>query len=355
MEITPRELRDLEIHSEIRGYNRDEVNDLLERAAAAIESANERVAQLQERLSSAQSEAGRSRETEDILHRTLLLAQRAADEAVTEASARARQMLDDAETQSRRMVAEAEVEARRNGESERNRLENEVLDLAGRRDTLLADLEALTTFESEYRERMTRALEADLFAVRSRATAAPGKPPEPTDVELPVPAEGIARPEAAPEAEAPPGAEPETNEAPGEADPEASVPASGGAPDAAVETADAETREVDMQSLFGSAEPEHANGKSAAAEPAAASDSASPASDTAAGNGASPHPVDVLSSEGADAEALDDDAFFATLRDAVHDDAPLGPRDENEVTGEHSFFDQDADRSSFRDVFRRRR
>jgi len=49
---------------------------LLERAAAAIEASNQRVTQLQDRLTSAQSEAVRTRETEDILHRTLLLAQR---------------------------------------------------------------------------------------------------------------------------------------------------------------------------------------------------------------------------------------------------------------------------------------
>ena len=55
-------------------------------------------------------------------------------------------------------------------------------------------------------------------------------------------------------------------------------------------------------------------------------------------------------------DVLDDDAFFATLRDAVHDDAPLGPRDDDEPTGDHRFYDQDAaDRGGFRDVFRRRR
>jgi hypothetical protein len=55
-----------------------------------------------------------------------------------------------------------------------------------------------------------------------------------------------------------------------------------------------------------------------------------------------------------DAEVLDDDAFFATLREAVHDETPLGPRDEDSV-GEHSFFDNEDDRAGFRDVFRRRR
>jgi hypothetical protein len=62
-------------------------------------------------------------------------------------------------------------------------------------------------------------------------------------------------------------------------------------------------------------------------------------------------PIDLLANDGVDADVLDDDAFFATLRDAVHDDAPLGPRED-----EDRFFDQDADgRGTFRDVFRRRR
>jgi hypothetical protein len=68
-----------------------------------------------------------------------------------------------------------------------------------------------------------------------------------------------------------------------------------------------------------------------------------------------PGPIDLLGNDGGDADVLDDDAFFATLRDAVHDDAPLGPRDDDDPTGDHRFFDQDADRGSFRDVFRRRR
>src|SRR5436305_6944085 len=142
MEITPRELRDVEIREAFRGYSRDEVNELLERAAATLEAANERVQQMTERLNTAQSETGHTRETEDILHRTLLLAQRAADEAVAEATAKSRQMLDDAETTSRRLIAESEAEARRKGDFERGRLEEEIVELAGRRDTLLADVEA---------------------------------------------------------------------------------------------------------------------------------------------------------------------------------------------------------------------
>src|SRR3954452_10609767 len=193
MEITPRELRDVEIRETFRGYNRDDVNELLERAAATIDTANERMQQMNERLTTVQSETGHTRETEDILHRTLLLAQRAADEAVGEATAKSRQMLDDAEIQSRRVIADAEADARRRGETERRRLEEEVLDLAGRRDALLADVEAMSRFESDYRDRMVRELESDLTALRNRPAASPGTRPEPTDVELPVLDEGLGR------------------------------------------------------------------------------------------------------------------------------------------------------------------
>ena len=364
MEITPRELRDIEIKESLRGYNRDDVNDLLERAAAALEAANERIRQLSERLSSAQTEAGRTRETEDILHKTLLLAQRAADEAVADATAKSRQMVDDAEIQSRRVIAEAEAEARRKGDSERRRLETEVVDLAARRDTLIADVDSLQRFESDYRERMTRSLEDDLTALRTRVTSAPGSRPEPAEVEMPVMPESYAgrEPEsaAAPESESTsngssdlPSASPAPPPPPIARAPEfdidsASTPAATAVePQARSGEGDTrETREVDMSSLFGGEGDDMIPRSAVSATPAPAT--------SAPITSSSDNPFDLLSSDAVDPEVLDDDAFFATLRDAVHDEAPLGPRDDDEGD-DSSFFDQDADRGSFRDVFRRRR
>ena len=336
MEITPRELRDIEIHSEMRGYSRDEVNDLLERAAVSIEASNQRVTQLQDRLTSAQSEAVRTRETEDILHRTLLLAQRAADEAVAEATAKSRQMVDEAEMSSRKLVAEAETEARRKGDAERRRLEEEIVELAGRRDTLLADVEALTRFEAEYRERMVSALESDLSALKTRTTA-PAAKPEPSDVEIPAPA--LAAPVVAAEASSAetPAAASEPDEAAASADPPVANAAT--AAPATAANIDAETSEVDVRTLF---------------EQTGEAPNEAPVATTGRPEGFVPR--DLAGPEGVDADILDDDAFFATLRDAVHDDAPLGPREEgDDITGENRFFDQDEDRASFRDVFRRRR
>jgi DivIVA domain-containing protein len=42
-EVTPHELRDVDIRSEMRGYSKDAVNDLLERAASTIEALQARV------------------------------------------------------------------------------------------------------------------------------------------------------------------------------------------------------------------------------------------------------------------------------------------------------------------------
>jgi cell division initiation protein len=365
MEITPRELRDIEIHSEIRGYSRDEVNDLLERAAASIDASNERASQLQDRLTSAQSESGRTRETEDILHRTLLLAQRAADEAVAEATAKSKQMIDEADMSSRRLVADAETEARRRGDTERRRLEQEIVELAGRRDILLADVEALTRFEAEYRERMVRALETDLSALRARSTTAPGSKPETSEVEIPASQSAVAADETAapatPELVAARADVDNNNEGSDVGDGEAESKDEG-EPEAQNTSAEspvarqsskpepvgAATSEVDVRTLFEQSR-EQPRGQ-AANDMKEAGEHPSAGTARAAGL----QPIDLASSEGIDAEILDDDAFFATLRDAVHDEKPLGPRDDDE-SGENQFFDQDAERGTFRDVFRRRR
>jgi hypothetical protein len=176
---------------------------------------------------------------------------------------------------------------------------------------------------------MVRALEADLFALRSRPTTAPGTRPEPTDVELPEHEESTAV------------VVEDTPEEPLATSP--SVPAPALASDSAAADPSA-TRDLDVRSLFEDR-----------ADDAAPPPIPPPLPERAAAPVAAAPPIDLSATDAADADVLDDDAFFATLRDAVHDDAPLGPRDDSDITDSHQFFDQDADRGSFRDVFKRRR
>jgi DivIVA domain-containing protein len=338
MDVTPRELRDVEIREAFRGYNRDEVNDLLERAAGAIEALNERTRVLGERLSAAATDTGRDRETEDMLHRTLLLAQRASDEAIAEAEEKSREMIEEAETRSRRMLADAAIEARRTTESERRRLEQEIDDLEQRRELLSTDVDGLEHFESEYRSRLVSAMEADfhaierdLQAIRDRAAALPGERPSIADINA-----GTA------------------TKATRSADP-------------------SETMELDTRALLGDKpRPLIGSGSGvptsepiADAAQAAANELLATAPEATAPEAEASEPAPVAAAEPAatidlfgeeqaavQSTALDDDSFFASLRDAVRDDAPLGPREDSD----RAFFDQDSkDSPTFREAFKRRR
>lgn len=194
MDVTPRELRDIDITSEFRGYCREEVNDLLERAAATIEGLSERVRMLSDRLTAAQHEAANRNanaeptRTLELAQRTLEMAQKTADDELTKARETAATLVRDAELRANSLVGDAEVEARTRVEAERRRLHEDVSQLLEHRDSLRGEVGRLEQFETDYRDRLVRAIEADLAVVRGRSSAAPGPWPETTvlDTDLPV-------------------------------------------------------------------------------------------------------------------------------------------------------------------------
>ena len=339
MDVTPRELRDIEIREGFRGYNRDDVDELLERAAATVEALNERLRRLTEQVSSAEGVQGSSRETEDMLHRTLLLAQRAADEAVAEAQFKARQILDDAESKSRAQIAEAESAARRQVDTERRRLEAEVLELGSRREALLADVDGLERFESEYRARLRRALETDLESLAGQGPVAPSGRPPIHDVDLPASNDSGANPTA------PPLSAPHSSPQP---------PQTGTAPQSASADSGPPTAEIRGLSAWdlSNRQTESTSSPSSPSFP-----SSTPS--TPANPDASNFPVatdatraPLFPPEQSDGEPLDDEAFFASLREAVSDQAPLGPRDDASTTTSSYEGDDEDERSG---LFRRRR
>ncbi|MGH8984900.1 MAG: DivIVA domain-containing protein, partial [Acidimicrobiia bacterium] len=198
MDISPRELRDTDIKEGFRGYHRDDVDELLERAASTIESLSDRVRQMSERVSDAQNTSSRSRDAEETLQRTLVLAQRTADEAIADAQKRARKMVDDAESRAHALVTEAETTSRHIAEEERRRIEAEVRDLAGRRDKLKSDVDSLESFESEHRQRLRAMIQKELDSL-GRASGDDIERPSLHDVEVPTPPERIAPERVAPE------------------------------------------------------------------------------------------------------------------------------------------------------------
>jgi DivIVA domain-containing protein len=379
MDVTPQELRGSEIKEAWRGYNRDEVDELLERAAVTIEGLSQQLSTAGATRAPAPAVAAAtdpgslqmSRDDAEMLQRTLLLAQRAADDAVNEAQAQARRLIEESEARAQSLVGEAEATARRIAESERRRLEAEIQDLAGRRDTLQADADALEAYASSYRERVRAAIEADLDRLGSGTIEPPMPRPGVSDVEVP-PA-----PPAVPVAEHVPDPEPERGGSNGEfgADTRAiTVDAPSAAAAYAAEVAPSPVAapprptEPEWPPAAPVAPPPEA---SAAAAPGGAAPGAPSGSWLAANDDWSPadpafrepapwdQPTAMhepfasevpMEATAVEADALDDDAFFASLRDAVREEQPLGPRDDD-ASG---FYDDDLTGDDRR-RFRRRR
>ncbi|MET0628911.1 MAG: DivIVA domain-containing protein [Acidimicrobiia bacterium] len=374
MDVTPQELRGSEIKEAWRGYHRDEVDELLERAAVTIENLGQQLSTASSRPAPEPAAASVpvNRDDAEMLQRTLLLAQRAADDAVNEAQAQARKLIEDSEARAQALVGEAEASARRIAESERRRLESEIQDLATRRDTLQADADALEEYASAYRDRVRAAIEADLDRIGSGAIEPPGARPEIHEVDVtPAPVVAAVRePDPAPEPEI--DAEPDHDRG-------AQSERYGGdtraitidAPSASALAAESMPSASPVAAPPRPAEPEWPPPASQAGTSSAPMASSSwlsanedwASSDTALETAfddpppweqatatheafASDVPMEATS---VDSDSLDDDAFFASLRDAVRDDEPLGPRDDEPT----AFFDDEL--ADDRRRFRRRR
>jgi DivIVA domain-containing protein len=178
MDITPQELRASEVKEAFRGYHRDEVDMLLERAAATIENLNEQLHRPR-----AVSVSPAERNDSDTIQRTLLLAQRAADSALAEAQEHARTLVEESEERAQALVSDAEATARRIHDEQTRQHEAEIAALLARRDRLQADTDALETYAEEYRSRVRAAVESDLTKLGVKIEP-PSPRPELQDVDV---------------------------------------------------------------------------------------------------------------------------------------------------------------------------
>ena len=130
---------------------------LLERAAATIERLTE---QLQRPRAVAVSSV--SRNDAETIQRTLILAQRAADNAMAEAEEQPRVLVEESESKAQALVSDAEANARRIHDEEMRQHEAETSAFLARRDRLEADADALEIYANDYRDRVRAAIESDL-------------------------------------------------------------------------------------------------------------------------------------------------------------------------------------------------
>ncbi|MCU1397040.1 MAG: hypothetical protein JWN62_149 [Acidimicrobiales bacterium] len=194
MELSPQSVASTTFKTVKKGYDPDEVRAYLAQLATAIESAQSQasameararaaVARLQEIAAQPSAAAASASNTptgiakpgvvaptvgveeSETISRTLLLAQRTADNTVAEADADAARIRSEAEAEAKhaletaretqtRLIEEAKVEARQAGEGARVQVESEVQALLARREFLLSDVDHLEQHVITHRERL---------------------------------------------------------------------------------------------------------------------------------------------------------------------------------------------------------
>jgi cell division initiation protein len=167
MDLTAAEVHEKKFHDAWRGYSQSEVDDFLDRVAKALERSYEENEELKRKVSELDQAMAASRDTEEMLKKTLITAQRAAEEAIANAKAKAEELISEADahvqrsnTEARERLAQAEAEARQKSadwERESN---------ARRRD-LDERIEKLRLLEGDIRQRLKMFLEQQLRAVEA--------------------------------------------------------------------------------------------------------------------------------------------------------------------------------------------
>lgn len=140
MALTPRDVREIEFAERLRGYNPDLVDEFLERVALRIEELESEAEKWRRRSDTAEARLAEASADSEVLHRTLVMAQRTADETIREAERRAESIVQDAEARSASIISDAEFEARRRMAESTSEIRSEVARLMNEREDLAGHL-----------------------------------------------------------------------------------------------------------------------------------------------------------------------------------------------------------------------
>ena len=180
LDLSPKTLREVEFREKLRGYHPDDVDDFLERVASGLETLLDRLREANDRANRLEARATDRIDDDDSLKRTLVLAQRTADLAIQEAQESAAQTLAAAEEEARALLTRAEAHANELLRMGEEQLREDVRRLEAARDQMLVDLDALSGWMDEERNRLRLALSDALAhiedAIPMVAAAPPGAP-----------------------------------------------------------------------------------------------------------------------------------------------------------------------------------
>lgn len=210
MDVSARNILEKQFHDAWRGYSQKEVDDFLDRVAETVDRLQRENQSLQTRIRELDQAVSASRDTEDMLKKTLVSAQKASEEAIASAKAKAQQLITDAEQRvnqaneaARSRMSSLEDEARR------KTLDTERDHAAKKRD-LDASIDRLRTFEADLKQRLRVFMEQQLKAFEGLVDDPPRVVPRPEGAANAsvAPVTASARPQASPAVSRPVSAEP---------------------------------------------------------------------------------------------------------------------------------------------------
>src|SRR5918997_4154202 len=102
MELSARDIHEKQFHDAWRGYNQEEVDDFLDRVAEVVDVMRRENVAFHNRVRELEQALTTSRETEEMLKKTLVSAQQAAEEAIAKAKEKASALLADAQERAAR-------------------------------------------------------------------------------------------------------------------------------------------------------------------------------------------------------------------------------------------------------------
>ncbi len=187
MEIDARTIREVEFREKIRGYNPDDVDDFLEQVAVVFEAMEDRlrsapsaqlgadqppvVPQVETRelrtgspivsvpIERARGAGAPPEFDADTIQRTLLLAQKTADETIKAGDEKAEMAVGEAKARAEVLINQAMNRAREIVEDAVNQARDDVLELAKSKDRLLAELNQLNSRLASAKDQMRHLLE----------------------------------------------------------------------------------------------------------------------------------------------------------------------------------------------------
>lgn len=145
MSLTANDIRSIEIRSQMRGYDKEEVDNLLEQVAVAIETTKQENVKLSMEIDSLRSEVASLKENEDVIKGAAIDARKNADATVKAAKKDAADIIKKAKEESKNIIA---------GNSKKvQEIEQHIESLDKNRKTYLSKLRTLISSHLELAER----------------------------------------------------------------------------------------------------------------------------------------------------------------------------------------------------------